>query len=162
MSTIDAATVLTFALTLVGRALKTTPKVKDEWIPILLPLIGGALSLAVHWLLGEPVSRAQFLLGAMAGAGSVGVNQAWRQMKPDASDIGKAAGLVAIGFFVLTSSGCMSRQTAAVVKAMGQSNASLSVQIRTIYGTVSVVRVNPDTNSMPHSLNSDGTVTVKP
>jgi len=34
------------------------------------------------------------------------------------------------------------------------------VRVTTIYGSVEVSRTNPMTNSIPHSIGADGTVTV--
>ena len=50
--------------------------------------------------------------------------------------------------------------TPAIIKAMAASNASLSVDVRTVYGTVRVVRLNPSTNTLPHTVGKDGELTV--
>lgn len=84
MNSIDAAAILAVVLPLLGKWFKTLPWVKDELIPILLMLSGGLICLAAHWFLGQPVVRGQFIVGAMAGLSSVGINQAWRQLRPSA------------------------------------------------------------------------------
>ena len=73
----------------------------------------------------------------------------------------RLAFLAALTLAAVAAPGCMSRQTAAVVKAMGQSNASLSVRIRSVYGSVEIVRLNPSTNTSAHTLTADGTLSVK-
>lgn len=50
--------------------------------------------------------------------------------------------------------------TASIVKAVGESNASVRVRFTTLYGTLHVERANPGTNSLGHSIKDDG-ITVQ-
>lgn len=54
---------------------------------------------------------------------------------------------------------CGCANTAKIVKAVGESNASVRVRFTTLYGTLQVERTNPGTNSLPHSV-KDGEITV--
>lgn len=68
-----------------------------------------------------------------------------------------ASCLIGLGV-LLQSSGCMNLPK--TVKAMGESNASISVDIRTVYGTARIVRLNPGTNTLAHTVGKDGELTV--
>ena len=54
--------------------------------------------------------------------------------------------------------GCIS--TAKIFKEMAQDPATVHFSIRTVYGTVELIRTNPLTNSLPHTISPDGTITV--
>lgn len=85
------------------------------------------------------------------------------KLKPSAkpSTANKALGLLmVIGGLTLTS-GCAGRTTAQVVRALSKDPASLHVRITTIYGTIEVARTAPGTNTPPHAVGADGTITVK-
>lgn len=60
--------------------------------------------------------------------------------------------------------GCSSptKNLAAVVKELAKDPATVNIRITSIYGTVTFTRTAPSTNSMSHSINPDGTVTVGP
>lgn len=58
----------------------------------------------------------------------------------------------------LFGTGCTN--TAAIVRAMGESNASLSAEVQTPWGRARVVRTNPGDVTPPHAIGPDGTVQV--
>jgi hypothetical protein len=45
--------------------------------------------------------------------------------------------------------------------ALGKDPASVHVRITTIYGTVEVTRTNPNTNTAPHTIGTDGSIKVE-
>lgn len=65
---------------------------------------------------------------------------------------------LALVLLALPLAGCMN--TASVVKAMGESNASVSVRIRTVYGSAEIVRLNPSLNTSSHTVGTEGQLTV--
>lgn len=60
------------------------------------------------------------------------------------------------------SSGCMTGQTAKAIKALGNDPASFHVTVQSPWGRVDVSRTNPGTNTLPHIIGTDGSITVKP
>lgn len=55
--------------------------------------------------------------------------------------------------------GCMNAGRLAT--ALGKDPASVHVRITTIYGTVEVTRTNPNTNTAPHTIGTDGSIKVE-
>ncbi len=63
--------------------------------------------------------------------------------------------LLILAASLLLSSGCMTRQAASFIKAMGNDHASYDVEFQCIYGNLKIKRVNPD---LPQTvvLNKEG------
>ena len=55
--------------------------------------------------------------------------------------------------------GCTS--TPRIIRELAKDPATAHFRVTTIYGTIEVTRVNATTNSMPHEIKADGTVSVK-
>lgn len=65
---------------------------------------------------------------------------------------------LAVTLISLLSTGCAN--VPSVVRAMAKDPATVHVRVTSVYGTVEVFRTAPTTNSMPHTINPDGTITV--
>ena len=63
-----------------------------------------------------------------------------------------------IALISLFVTGCAN--VSSVVRAMAKDPATVHVRVTSVYGTVEVFRAAPTTNSMPHTINPDGTITV--
>jgi hypothetical protein len=61
----------------------------------------------------------------------------------------------------LSCAGCSTTNVARIIEAMGKDPATVHVSIRSVYGVVEIYRVNAGTNSVAHSINADGTITVE-
>lgn len=55
-------------------------------------------------------------------------------------------------------SGCSSMPK--IVRELAKDPSTAHLSVTTIYGTINVTRINANTNSVPHSINSDGSVKV--
>jgi len=66
--------------------------------------------------------------------------------------------LIALSLLALPLCGCVN--TAKLVDALKDDPATVHFSITTIYGRVDLTRTNPQTNTMPHTITPDGTVTV--
>lgn len=79
--TVLAIVVITY---LIGAAAKLIPHIKDEYIPVIVGVAGGALGVAGMYLM--PDYPAQDIMNAIAigivsGLSSTGVNQVYKQIK---------------------------------------------------------------------------------
>lgn len=79
--TVLAIVVITY---LIGAAAKLIPHIKDEYIPVIVGVAGGALGVAGMYLM--PDFPAQDIMNAIAigivsGLSSTGVNQVYKQIK---------------------------------------------------------------------------------
>jgi hypothetical protein len=62
---------------------------------------------------------------------------------------------------LLGGAGCSTQKNlTALVKALGNDPATVNIRVTSVYGTMTFTRTNPTTNSLPHTINPDGTVTV--
>lgn len=62
---------------------------------------------------------------------------------------------------ILLCSGCISsKDMAKIVKELGNDPATVNIRVTTIYGTLTLTRTNPNTNTLPHSVQSEGIVNV--
>ena len=62
----------------------------------------------------------------------------------------------------LTTAGCSTQKNlTALVKALGNDPATVNIRVTSIHGTVTFTRTNPGTNTLPHTLGPDGTITVE-
>lgn len=61
---------------------------------------------------------------------------------------------------MLLFTGCMGPNAAKLITAAGKDPASVSLEVKSIYGTVIYTRTNPGTNSAPHTV-KDGAITVR-
>lgn len=68
--------------------------------------------------------------------------------------------LLAIGCIGLCCTGCLSTNFTEFAKAMQNDDASISVQVTTVYGTAKFVRIGPGTNATV-TASPDGTITKK-
>ena len=68
--------------------------------------------------------------------------------------------IAAMALTLLGTTGCMTGQMNKVVTALGKDPATVSIRVTSIYGTITFVRTNPQTNSLPHNVSPDGAVTV--
>jgi uncharacterized protein YceK len=66
--------------------------------------------------------------------------------------------LLTLTVISLLGTGCAN--VSSVVRAMAKDPATVHVRVTSVYGTVEVFRTAPMTNSMPHTINPDGTITV--
>ena len=62
---------------------------------------------------------------------------------------------------LLMLNGCATSKLANLAKQLKGDAASVRFTVHTIYGTVDFIRTNPMTNSLPYSVTTDGTITVK-
>ena len=79
--TVLAIVVITY---LIGAAAKLIPRIKDEYIPVIVGVAGGVLGVAGMYLM--PDFPAQDIMNAIAigivsGLSSTGVNQVYKQIK---------------------------------------------------------------------------------
>jgi len=56
--------------------------------------------------------------------------------------------------------GCFGPDVAKAMKALGNDPASVHLRVTSIYGVIEVTRTAPRTNSMPHTMKPDGTISV--
>jgi hypothetical protein len=56
--------------------------------------------------------------------------------------------------------GCTTAALRGLTRELAKDPATVSLRITTVYGTVTFARANPGTNSLPHNVNADGTITV--
>lgn len=66
--------------------------------------------------------------------------------------------LLLIGCASLT--GCFGPDVAKAIKALGNDPASVHLRVSSVYGVVEFTRTAPKTNSLPHTVSPDGTITV--
>lgn len=84
ISTVGTCLAIVVICYLVGAGAKASTKVKDEWIPVLVGVVGGILGVVGMYVI--PDFPAQDVLNAVAvgivsGLASTGVNQAYKQLK---------------------------------------------------------------------------------
>lgn len=84
VSTVVAIVVITY---LIGLAVKAIPQIKDNYIPIIVGIVGGILGIIGMYVI--PDFPANDILNAIAvgivsGLSSTGVNQIYKQVKKDA------------------------------------------------------------------------------
>lgn len=84
---IGTSLVLVAICYLVGLGAKASEKVKDNWIPVILGVVGGILGVAGMYVIpefpaGDPMTA--FAVGVMSGLTSTGVNQVYKQVKKGA------------------------------------------------------------------------------
>ena len=81
VSTVVAIVVITY---LIGVAAKLFPKVKDNYIPVIVGIAGGSLGIAGMYLIPDyPANDIlnAIAVGIMSGLASTGVNQIYKQAK---------------------------------------------------------------------------------
>lgn len=54
--------------------------------------------------------------------------------------------------------GCIS--SSKLVNALKDDPATAHVRVTTVYGTIDVIRTNPNTNTLPHQITADGVIMV--
>jgi len=67
---------------------------------------------------------------------------------------------ILIGAIAVLLCGCSTGGMAKLAAQLKNDPATVSVRITTIYGNFSLTRLAPNTNTMPHTVSPDGTVTV--
>ncbi len=81
VSTVAAIVVITY---LIGSAAKAIPKVKDNYIPIIVGVAGGILGVVGMYVIPEfPANDIlnAIAVGIVSGLSSTGVNQIYKQVK---------------------------------------------------------------------------------
>ena len=81
VSTVIAIVVITY---LVGLTAKTIPKIKDNLIPIIVGIVGGALGIVGMYVIPEFTANNvldAISVGIVSGLASTGVNQIYKQLK---------------------------------------------------------------------------------
>ena len=81
LGAVVAITVITY---LIGYAAKLLPQVKDEMIPAIVGLFGGALGAVGMYVIPDFPAHDMLnaiAIGIVSGLASTGVNQAWKQSK---------------------------------------------------------------------------------
>ena len=84
---IGTSLVLVAICYLAGLGAKVSEKIKDNWIPVILGVLGGILGVAgMHVIPEFPANdpMTAFAVGVMSGLTSIGVNQVYKQRKKDA------------------------------------------------------------------------------
>jgi ribonucleotide monophosphatase NagD (HAD superfamily) len=72
---------------LVGLGAKIVPQVKDNYIPVIVGVIGGMLGVAGMYVIPDFPAHdvmTAVAVGIMSGLASTGVNQIYKQVKKDA------------------------------------------------------------------------------
>lgn len=83
ISTVISITVLAY---LAGMVCKAVPAVKDEWIPVIVGVIGCALGVAGMYVIQDfPAANVldAMAVGVASGLAATGVHQAWSQHTSD-------------------------------------------------------------------------------
>lgn len=142
---------------------KLWPSVPGHWLPYLCPALG---------LLADTIAKLAGSAGAgpevAAALGALGlflrelVDQSRKALNQAGG--GKLALLALCLCASVAITGCVSptKHLAAMVKELAKDPATVNVRVTSIYGTVTFTRTAPTTNSLAHSINPDGTVTVGP
>ena len=81
VSTVAAIVVITY---LIGSAAKAIPKVKDNYIPIIVGVAGGILGVVGMYVIPEFLTNDilnAIAVGIVSGLSSTGVNQIYKQVK---------------------------------------------------------------------------------
>ena len=84
---IGTSLVLVAICYLVGLGSKESEKIKDNWIPVILGVVGGILGVAgMHVIPEFPANdiMTAIAVGIVSGLASTGVNQVYKQVKKDA------------------------------------------------------------------------------
>lgn len=84
---IGTSLVLVAICYLVGLGAKASEKIKDNWIPVILGVVGGILGVAgMHVIPEFPANdiMTAIAVGIVSGLASTGVNQVYKQVKKDA------------------------------------------------------------------------------
>lgn len=82
ISTIGTVTAITAICYIAGTACKASEQVKDEWIPVIMAILGGALgALGMSSIPGFPATDyiTAVAVGMMSGLGATGINQVYKQ-----------------------------------------------------------------------------------
>mgnify|MGYP004731480765 FL=1 len=72
---------------LVGLGAKIVPQVKDNYIPVIVGVVGGMLGVAGMYVIPDFPAHdvmTAVAVGIMSGLASTGVNQIYKQVKKDA------------------------------------------------------------------------------
>lgn len=80
VGTVVAITVITY---LVGMACKAFPQIKDEYIPVIVGVVGGILGVAGMYVIADyPANDVinAVAVGIVSGLASTGINQAYKQL----------------------------------------------------------------------------------
>ena len=83
MGTVLAIVVITY---LIGIAVKAIPKIKDEFIPVIVGVSGGILGVVGMFVIPDfPATDVlnAVAVGIVSGLASTGVNQVYKQIKKD-------------------------------------------------------------------------------
>ncbi len=83
MGTVLAIVVITY---LIGIAVKAIPKIKDEFIPVIVGVSGGILGVVGMFVIPDfPATDVlnAIAVGIVSGLASTGVNQVYKQIKKD-------------------------------------------------------------------------------
>lgn len=88
MNLTDYATVTPIIIIcyLVGLGLKACEKVKDNYIPMILGLVGGIIAIPAMKIMSDFPAQdiiTAISVGIFSGLASTGVNQVWKQIKKD-------------------------------------------------------------------------------
>jgi ribonucleotide monophosphatase NagD (HAD superfamily) len=84
IGTVVSIVVITY---LIGIACKQVPKVKDEWIPVIVGVAGGILGAIGMFVIPDfPANDIMnaIAVGIVSGLASTGVNQVYKQIKKGA------------------------------------------------------------------------------
>lgn len=73
----------------------------------------------------------------------------------------KSLSVIGLGILAFSCTGCFGPDVAKAIKAMGQDPATVHLRVSSVYGVVELSRTNPQTNSLPHTVSPDGTITVE-
>lgn len=69
--------------------------------------------------------------------------------------------LIILAAVLVLTSGCLASRLDKVVAALGKDPATVHIRVMTPYGSVEFTRTAPTTNSAPHTISPDGTISVK-
>lgn len=89
ITTLGTVTAIVAICYLIGLAVKAIPNIKDNLIPVIVGLCGGALGVAGLYLMPEfPAEDAMnaVAIGIVSGLASTGVNQVYKQIAKDKDD----------------------------------------------------------------------------
>lgn len=68
--------------------------------------------------------------------------------------------LATLSIALISGGGCVTKKAEKVAEALSKDNATVVVNLGTVYGTAKVIRTNPGTNQ-DVTISPDGTVSVK-
>lgn len=73
----------------------------------------------------------------------------------------KSLSVFIVGILAFSCTGCFGPDVAKALTAMGKDPATVHLRVSSVYGVVELSRTNPQTNSLPHTVSPDGTITVE-